>query len=442
VGKKSILASVLAAWLGACGDPPATCEDCPTDSAVCGDGVVARAEACDDGDTLGGDGCSPTCTEETGPFETEPNDTLDGAQALPPEGTVSGSLPIADQDCYAVEVPAAGAVSAALTQGADGCVAPLAIELFDPQGVRRATALPAVTDGCTVLDSDRDTWARYLEAGTHTVCVSGFLDAPAAVYTLTVSVPDSCDDLPPLTPDPSQDIDADQLADVCDDDDDNDGVDDALDNCPADPNGPEQPFPWGTATDGLINLWLVAGPFTEGTTPGSCEPTLDEWTGDDAAAAPVLGDSASGVPWVVEYDWPAEDQFVVFTDRYSATPAPREAYAFTWLYVTDTQDVVLSLGSDDGHRVWMNGVVVGLDMGCHGAGYDQFQYPAQLQAGWNRLLVKVYDGGGAWSLVTRVFAADGVTPLTDVEASVAGPTSWVDDQSDADLDGVGDLCDL
>ena len=33
---------------------------------TCGDGVVAGTEACDDGDTMGGDGCSATCTVESG----------------------------------------------------------------------------------------------------------------------------------------------------------------------------------------------------------------------------------------------------------------------------------------------------------------------------------------------------------------------------------------
>ncbi|MFN9959452.1 MAG: hypothetical protein ACK55I_40705, partial [bacterium] len=33
---------------------------------TCGDGVVEGAEACDDNDATGGDGCSATCTIEPG----------------------------------------------------------------------------------------------------------------------------------------------------------------------------------------------------------------------------------------------------------------------------------------------------------------------------------------------------------------------------------------
>lgn len=43
--------------------PTAKCVAAP---ANCGDGVVAIGEACDDGNTKGGDGCSATCAEESG----------------------------------------------------------------------------------------------------------------------------------------------------------------------------------------------------------------------------------------------------------------------------------------------------------------------------------------------------------------------------------------
>ena len=43
-----------------CTGEPSTC------STTCGDGIVAGAEACDDGGTSGGDGCSASCTVETG----------------------------------------------------------------------------------------------------------------------------------------------------------------------------------------------------------------------------------------------------------------------------------------------------------------------------------------------------------------------------------------
>lgn len=42
-----------------------TCLDAPAGRIVCGDGVLAPFEGCDDGDTEGGDGCSATCATES-----------------------------------------------------------------------------------------------------------------------------------------------------------------------------------------------------------------------------------------------------------------------------------------------------------------------------------------------------------------------------------------
>jgi len=42
------------------------CAGGPVCTPVCGDGVVAGSEACDDGNNTDGDGCSATCEEEVG----------------------------------------------------------------------------------------------------------------------------------------------------------------------------------------------------------------------------------------------------------------------------------------------------------------------------------------------------------------------------------------
>jgi len=408
-------------------------------AAACGDGVTDDGEACDDGNAWGGDGCTEACTVEAGPAEVEPNDVPAEAELV--GAVVDGSLPPGDRDCFGIEVAEAGSVSATLTPGPGGeCGFEAVLELLDPDGVRVASGLPGAA--CPAIDPTTNTWARYLTAGTWTVCVEGALGAVVPSYVLAIETADSCDDLPPLVPDPGQDFEGDGVADVCDPDDDDDGVDDDLDNCPEAPNGPEQPFPWGTADDGFINLWGVLGPFVTGVTPGSCEPSPDSFTGaDDAEAAPAVGDRVDDLPWFAAFSRPGRSAVVRFTDWF-AVDAPREAYAMTWLRVDEARDAELALGSDDGHAVWLNGESVGVDAGCHGVGTDAFRYPVQLEAGWNRLLIKVYDGGGGWGLIARLYEADGETPMTDVDASIGGPEPWADDQTDGDGDGIGDLCDV
>lgn len=428
-------------WLSCAGDPPQ--EEQPPLEPVCGDGQVAGDESCDDGNAWGGDGCDPACELEDGPFEEEPNDDVGQAQVVTLPATLSGNLPPADRDCFELTVPESGALTATWTSpDADGCAVDTFVELLDADGVRRTAGLPDLRTGCGGIDPETDTFARYLQAGSYTVCLGSVLGDPVSQYEITLSVADSCTDLGPLTPHPSQDLEADGIADVCDDDDDDDGVADASDNCPAAPNGPQQPFPWSTADEGFVRLWMVLGPFTEGTAPTGCEPSVDSLAGPvDADVAAVLGDTVESIPWFAHFTWPADTPVLRFTDWFDATPAPREAYVMTWVHAPEPRDVELALGADDGLRVWLDGIELGSVAGCQGVYVDAFRFAGTLQKGWNRLLIKVHDGGGGWGLVARFYAADGTTPLTDLDVSLAGPAPWLDDQTDSDTDGIGDLCD-
>ncbi len=408
---------------------------------VCGDGGVDEGEACDDGNLLGGDGCTHLCTAEVGEGEVEPNDEPGDATLL--AGVrVNGTLRPGDRDCFALAVSEAGSVRARVLPAAgESCDFEVLVELLDPDGTRVSSGLPSPPLGCAVIDPDTDTWARYLGEGEHTVCVESTYGEPVASYTLEVELADSCTELPELTPDPAQDLEGDGIADVCDPDDDNDGVDDAVDNCPTAPNGPEQPIAWGTSVDGFVNLWLILGAFTEGVAPEGCLPSPGSFAAaDDAEAAPALGDRVGDVPWFAHYIGPGSSAVVRFTQWFGEL-APREAYAATWVFAPDARDAELTVGADDGHRAWLNGVEVGSEGGCHGIGVDAFRYPVSLEDGWNRLLLKVHDGGGGWGYVVRFYELDGATPMADLELSIGGPEPWVDDQGDGDGDGIGDFCD-
>lgn len=407
----------------------------------CGDGEVDASEACDDGNAWGGDGCTADCVVETEPLEAEPNDEAASAQAVETPAMLLGHLVPGDVDCFSLAVPEAGAVRATLTEpGAETCSFDAVLQLFDEADALVATGLPSVADGCSAIDPDVDTFARYLPAGTYTVCASPAFDGSVPAYALELDVFDSCTELDPLAPDPSQDLEADGLADVCDDDDDDDGVFDDVDNCPEVPNGPATTG-WNTSDEGRIRQWMVLGPFSDGASPKGCEPTAANGAGEtDATSAPQLGDVGAVGSWFAEWQWRHDSSVMRFTDWFSNTPAPREAYAAVWLFSEAERDVELALGADDGFRVWVGDVEVGVHRGCQGVYPDAYRYPATLLAGWNRLLVKVYDGGGGWGVVARVFEPDGTTPVVDLDTSLA-PAPWADDQSDTDGDGLGDICD-
>ena len=438
---------VAISWIVGCSGDQAEQVRSPSETgtvAACGDGILDDGEACDDGNTWRGDGCSDTCFVEEGDFEVEPNDASEDATAVAPPLTILGNLPAADRDCFSFEVPQASALVATMRQDpqSDSCAVEAVIEALDADGVRITAGLPDLATGCPAIDPDRDTFARYLSAGEVTVCVEPAFDGQVPWYALDLDVVDACTGLAVIPLDRGQDLDGDDIADVCDDDDDGDGVLDEVDNCPTVPNGPTAPFGWDTADEGFVRLWMILGPFTTGVSPVNCEPSPDAFTGpSDPESAPVLGEVVGTAAWFAEVSWPADSAIVDFNTWFAATPAPREAYAAAWLYTPVDRDVVVAFGSDDGFRAWIDDTEIGSVSGCQGVGVDAFPQPATaLTAGWHRLLVKVYDGGGGWGLVARLYEADGTTPVTDVDVSLAGPMLWADNQTDADSDGIGDVC--
>ena len=59
------------------------------------------------------------------------------------------------------------------------------------------------------------------------------------------------------------------------------------------------------------------------------------------------------------------------------------------------------VGSDDGVRIWVNGEIVHSNPVFRGAAPDQDDVPVSLRKGWNKVLVKVLQGGGGWGFYLR-----------------------------------------
>ena len=423
--------ALLTTFLLACGGPTTASvknDPEPTGPFGCGNGQVEGDEACDDGNAVGGDGCTERCVSEDGILETEPNDPW--GQATTWDGsTAHGTLEEGDVDCWAIETPQCGSLTVQLV---GHCSPEAVLTLHDPTGVAVATGTPDA-DGCAIIDPFVSIGATQVPGGTHAVCVSGLLGAAVPSYAIEASVDPSGAGFPGNADD---DLDGDGLPDRCDDDRDADGVPDELDNCPDIPNGPDM-GPLDTSNDGFIREWLAIGPITGTTTVLDCRPADDQITGDDANAAPELGDVDGGLTWVAWYD---DDDRINLRSRFGFVDPDREAYTFVYVYSAAQQDVTLAVGADDGVFAWVNGVQV-LDISsCQGTNEDQFQAPVTLLQGWNRLMVKVRDHGGGWGLYARFLDAGGL-PITDLELSLTGAGAWLNDQGDMDGDGIGDVCD-
>lgn len=83
------------------------------------------------------------------------------------------------------------------------------------------------------------------------------------------------------------------------------------------------------------------------------------------------------------------------------------AYLRTQIVSEADQDVVLTFGSDDGVKVWLNGAVVHGNNATRGLAVDQDKVNATLKKGVNTLLVKVTNGAGQWAFACGVQALEG-----------------------------------
>ena len=92
------------------------------------------------------------------------------------------------------------------------------------------------------------------------------------------------------------------------------------------------------------------------------------------------------------------------------------AYAFSCVHSPKARQATLSVGSDDGIRVWLNGELVIDHYEARGAAPNQNQTPVQLRKGWNAVLVKVEERIGGWGFFLDFLDAMG-EPLSDIEYS-------------------------
>lgn len=73
------------------------------------------------------------------------------------------------------------------------------------------------------------------------------------------------------------------------------------------------------------------------------------------------------------------------------------AYAYAEIDSVHARECVLKCGSDDGLKIWINGKLVHTHDGNRGYTLNSDQVPAYLQAGINRILVKISQDNAGWA---------------------------------------------
>jgi hypothetical protein len=187
--------------------------------------------------------------------------------------------------------------------------------------------------------------------------------------------------------------------------------------------------------DGTIPVWSIAGPFpntsllTHG--PG-CFGYFTDFladSGGEGGCIPNEGDAVivekgGTIYWQTAFtDMTGHLDFIETFEIDKETPGV--AYSFCRLQSPVAADAVLKVSSNDGVRVWFNGVMVHenhVGRTVDEGGIDVV--PVSLQAGPNTILVKVDQGLGGWGQRVRVENPDGA-PISNVAAEVQSPSQIV-----------------
>ncbi|HOX38155.1 MAG TPA: HEAT repeat domain-containing protein [Candidatus Brocadiia bacterium] len=161
--------------------------------------------------------------------------------------------------------------------------------------------------------------------------------------------------------------------------------------------------------DTFLDCWQVSGPYMQ-----------EGKTGQeifDVAFPPEQAD-AKGVEWNDQDVGEGNKPWLINLDA-SIGGDDRAAYLRTRIHSPKEQDAQLEVGSDDGIKVWLNGVEVHSNKAVRPTTAWEDKVKISLKEGWNDLLLKVVDYKDNWSACARVRAADG-GPLPDIKCDCQG----------------------
>ena len=175
--------------------------------------------------------------------------------------------------------------------------------------------------------------------------------------------------------------------------------------------------------------WLVCGPFPNaaGIVPidfkhdRRCNGYFTDYLtaiGGEAGADPHYGQSFREAESSQQYVWErvmSEDDLISFEKILKPNDLV-VGYAFCHVMAEQETPAILSVGSNDGIRVFLNGVLVHDHHISRWLGKDTDYVPVTLKTGANRLLIKVDEGSGDWGFSARLLEYR--TTLDSIEKNI------------------------
>ena len=137
--------------------------------------------------------------------------------------------------------------------------------------------------------------------------------------------------------------------------------------------------------------WSVVGPFPNDNGAGFDAVYPPEKAIDlDAALAGAGGQTVHWQPALSDADG--------FVNLLSLFQPNQNVVAYAVIAVKSAvaRTALLSAGSDDGLKAWVNGKLILSDNAVRGAAPGEDEAPVALHAGWNHVLLKITQGGGGW----------------------------------------------
>jgi pimeloyl-ACP methyl ester carboxylesterase len=160
--------------------------------------------------------------------------------------------------------------------------------------------------------------------------------------------------------------------------------------------------PWKADRSVFLQEWILLGPFPINGVEEIDKDFLSD-NGGEASLSPVEGQvmKVSGI----EMKWRAvKCKDIVDLQKFYEGGRNEDAVAYAYAKINRTEagKVFLSLGSDDGVKVWLNGKMIHRVASQRALTLDEDGLEVNMNAGDNHLLLKIQQSKGGWGFAVRM----------------------------------------
>jgi pimeloyl-ACP methyl ester carboxylesterase len=160
--------------------------------------------------------------------------------------------------------------------------------------------------------------------------------------------------------------------------------------------------PWKADRSVFLQEWLLLGSIpVKG--PEEIDKDFLSESGGEATLSPVEGQTSSVLG--TEMKWKAgKCQTILDLQGFYQGGRTEDAVAYAYTTITrkEAGKVFLSLGSDDGIKVWFNGKMIHRVITQRGLTLDEDGLVVDMNAGENHLMVKIQQSKGGWGFAVRM----------------------------------------